>query len=265
MSRAERRQIDVEKLLHWAYQDELPKLQLSSAEGIWDRLAEAGWMGSIERPEKTSQRYASFGLPDRDAERVLKAVTALPDIAIDWAESAGEIMGHFAALLGGRDYGLVGAMRTAALVTMHARMGTRPDWREDEPIPRPVMSERGPTRPAIVGECIARCRYMTGSYCPLRWEPSPVLIAQARADYTAWYAGLTLLAKNLDLDRWEPVGPEAPALPWRSGKTELIKPVVFGVGVPGKMLPLHYPRPVAGPTGAIRPGKAASKVRMMTR
>jgi len=37
-----------------------------------------------------------------------------------------------------RDVLLVGGLRTGALVTMHAVKGSRPDWREEGPLPYPV-------------------------------------------------------------------------------------------------------------------------------
>jgi hypothetical protein len=48
--------------------------------------------------------------------------------------------------------------------------------------------------------CEGRNRYSWGSYCPLRWEPSPIDIALARAEYAAWHRGLATLADTLQLD-----------------------------------------------------------------
>ncbi|RAI33723.1 hypothetical protein [Rhodoplanes serenus] len=257
---AEKQRIDVEKLLHWAYRDELSKRHTSSAEGIWDRIEQAGRLLVLDNGDGGgAQRYACFGLPDPDAERIEAAVSALPNVAVDWHESAIDILGHIAPLMRGRDYVLVGSLRTAALVTMHATMGTRPDWREADPRPCHVPTERGRPGPTIVGECLGRNLYRSGSYCPLRWEPSPVTIAQARADYAAWHAGLCTLVHMLDLGRWAPVAPAAPAMPWRDG--DQAAPVHRVGPAAGAVLPLHWPRPVAGPTGATRPGRAAGKGR----
>lgn len=79
--------IDVESLLHWAYRDELSKRQLSSAEGIWDRIMEDGQRGGIDPGHGAAQRYSHFGLPDPDAERIERAVGALEDLIIDWDRS----------------------------------------------------------------------------------------------------------------------------------------------------------------------------------
>ena len=42
-----------------------------------------------------------------------------------------------------RDVLLVGGLRTGALVTMHAVKGSRPDWREEGPLPYPVPAATG--------------------------------------------------------------------------------------------------------------------------
>ena len=88
---------------------------------------------------------------------------------------------------------MVRSLRTSALVTMHAMMGTRPDWKSEHPHPLPVAATKGPG-PKIFGECRRKNWYSDGSYCPLRWWPSPISIAEARADYIAWWRGLVQLA-----------------------------------------------------------------------
>src|SRR5262249_45759542 len=116
-----------------------------------------------------------------------------------------------------RDIILVRSLRSSALVTMHASMGTRPDW-IDEPLkcyPTPATHGGGAR---IIGECIGRHRYIEGSYCPLRWEPSPLSIAEARADYIAWWRGLDELVWRLanKLTRFLATPPRAPRLPWHT-------------------------------------------------
>jgi hypothetical protein len=68
---------------------------------------------------------------------------------------------------------MVGALRTAALVTMHAARGGRPDWFEDPPRPEMVQAPNGPNA-MVVGEYRGRNLYTAGSYCPLKWSPSPL-------------------------------------------------------------------------------------------
>lgn len=111
-----------------------------------------------------------------------------------------------------RDIIMVGGLKTAALVTMHAIKGTRPDWVEDAPEPTMVISNNG--QPMVVGKAEGRNRYPLGAYCPLRYEPSPVSIIQSRADYAAWHHGLVTLAERLHLTKWTPLPPKASPTPW---------------------------------------------------
>ncbi len=112
-----------------------------------------------------------------------------------------------------RDVLMVGALRTAALVTMHAVRGTRPDWVEDSPEPEMVPAERGPNA-KIVGECKGKNLYSSGAYCPLKWSPSPLSIVSSRAEYVAWHNGLVELSNRLLLAKFSPLPPRAAATPW---------------------------------------------------
>jgi hypothetical protein len=51
------------------------------------------------------------------------------------------------------------------------------------------------------------------------WSPTPLEIAQARAEWSVWHAGLVTLRAALAgrLERCEPTGPAVPAEPWRDG------------------------------------------------
>ena len=112
-----------------------------------------------------------------------------------------------------RDVLMVGSLRTAALVTMHAIRGTRPDWREDPPRPIPTPARKGPNA-MVMGECKGRNLYSLGAQCPLIWEPSPMTIVSSRAEYVAWHQGLVDLAAALELAKFAPLPPKAPPTPW---------------------------------------------------
>lgn len=275
-----KRHVDIEKLLHWAFQEELPKRSTSSAEGIWDRLAQYGSLGGInpDPGHGAAQRYAHFGLPHPDAEKVELAASALDDRQVDWANESGAILGAWAAiadtrplsarprrstvigyndrhgdrlgwrkepLAAPRDVIMVRSLRTAALVVMHAKMGTRPDWEEDEPRPGRTKAAKGP-HPAIVGECHGRNVYSLGAYCPVTWDPSPISIAQSRADYLAWWRGLKHLAETLVLDEHEPTIPKAPEMPWDAPNAP--QPTLHrGHPIKTRPLPLKPQRERAGP------------------
>lgn len=130
-----------------------------------------------------------------------------------------------------RDVLLVGSLRTAALVTMHAIRGSRPDWREDPPVPIPTPARKGPNA-MILGECRGRNLYSLGAHCPLIWEPSPLSIVSSRAEYVAWHHGITELAGMLDLAKFTALTPKAPPTPWndppvlRPGEPIEIRPEV---------------------------------------
>lgn len=112
-----------------------------------------------------------------------------------------------------RDVLMVGGLRTAALVTMHAVKGTRPDWFEEPPTPHATPALKG-TNAMIIGECRGRNLYTAGSCCPLRWLPSPLSIISSRAEYVAWHHGLTTLARTVRTEKFEAVPPKAPQTPW---------------------------------------------------
>lgn len=286
-----KRKVECEALLQWAYRDELPKRHTSSAEGIWDRLSQLGSLGGIDPGHGAAQRYPHFGLPHPDAEAIERAVGALPYLIIDWPESTDAILGDLAPLVSinqlqppqegtvtqsgwtdlrtgkwrtaqnqPRSVLFVGKLNTAALVTMHAAMGTRPDWGDEHPRPMYVQADRSrPGTPALVGECRGRNVYTTGSHCPVRWEPSPISIAQLRADYWCWYRGLEMLAESLDLAAHIVLPPTAPPQPWLDPGAEPGR--IFAVGEStGKPLPLKPQRKLASGTKRPRIGSAVRKI-----
>lgn len=237
-------EIDVEKLLHWAYRDELSKRQTSAAEGIWDRLRHTAQLGGIEPGHGGAQRYAHFGLPDADAEAIERAVSRLEPVVIDWAASMDTIAAGLSGLVSindlkpdrhkskvtvstwgakngqriraenrPRDVLMLNTLPTAALVTQHAVRASRPDWFNQEPRPHMVPALKGPNA-RIEGECRGRNLYSAGSYCPLEWEPSPVSVIMARVDYAVWWSGLNTLADTLVLEKFTALHPTAPPTPW---------------------------------------------------
>jgi hypothetical protein len=282
-----RRTVEIEALLRWTYCEELPKREISSSENIWDQIGEYGARGGVDVGHGAAQRYPHHGVPHPDALTVEQAVSALPDGTIDWQLDGRAIMGDLIALAdprppavpksgrttrvgwwrsGSRRNGsahpgatswiteavpaprqilLVRSLRTAALVVTHAKLGTRPDWHAEVPRAVPVVGERG--RPKLVGEAHGKNRYSAGAYCPLRYEPSATSIAEERADYVAWWRGLSRLAKELELDEMRVEGPEAVEMPWGepeppSGAVLTSWPVTREAL---RVLPLKAQRPVA--------------------
>lgn len=122
----------------------------------------------------------------------------------------------------------IGALRTAALVTMHAVRGSRPDWIEESPRALAVPALKG-TNAMIHGTCHGRNIYSPGSCCPLEWSPAPMSILWSRAEYVAWHHGLTVLAGSLQLEKFKATPPKALRTPWLyqgAGPIAGLKPVM---------------------------------------
>ncbi len=282
----QRRQIDVETLLRWAYRDELPKKFTSSAEGIWAQIEQHGHFG-VDTYRGSPQRYFNFGLPHPDAIVIEKAVARLEDSPLDWEADAEDILGDLFNLWKppipsakpARRVSEIGwgkgpfrvhervepsrlvcevILRPAALVTMHARMGTRPDWFDGWPKPEQVPADRGPNA-KIIGECWGKNAYSAGSNCPLAWDPSITSIAEDRADYLAWWRGLAHLADTLELSGHIVLPPTAPEMPWRN--RDHPPNIIAMPRPPMSRLPLGPQRPTMGPP--LRIAKAG-KVRNVT-
>lgn len=266
---------EIESLLTWAYLHELPKRHISSAEANWNRISQYGYLGGVNTDHGAAQRYPHHGVPHKDAEIIEKAVDAL-GIA-DWQHDFEHIAGELAALVSvnelfpkiakpatiagkaevapapdgrgvrsivlekPRDVLLVRTINVSALVTRHAFMGTRPDWPKGIPQPYQIPGRRGPL---ISGECRGKNLYTAGSYCFLRWAPSPVEIVLGRADYHVWHQALARLAASLNLSEHRALPPDASPAPWLEG--EKVHRVFSYAVANQKPLPLKPQRPRAG-------------------
>jgi hypothetical protein len=239
-------------------------------------MSQYGSLGGVNPDESNfagggAQRYAQFGLPHPDAEEIERAVNALGKISIE--QDFDIIVGELRALVSvndlrprprgrvrgrtaeagyydkdatppqvrPRDVLFVSTINVTALVITHAVMGTRPKWKSGMPRPYQIPGRRGPM---IVGECRSKNLYTAGSYCPLRWSPSPAEIVLGRADYHLWHRALGSLTQTLNLTEHEALPPAAPAAPWLA---EQKKRAVWShvVGKP-KPLPLRPQRKKAG-------------------
>jgi hypothetical protein len=242
-------QIEIERLLLWAFRDELSKRHVSAAEGVWEKIRDYGQRGGVDADpgHGAAQRYAHFGLPHPDAERIERTIGQIQDVVVDWAASLDVLAGPMAGLVSINDFSrrphgepakrtvagwtdpktgkwqkkvnqprdvlLLGTFRAKALVTMHASGGTRPDWSDREPMPHRVQAAKGKNA-KIVGECEGRNRYSLGAYCPIEWLPSPVSIIMGRAEYAVWWDAMNWLVANLDLADYVALPPRAPPTPW---------------------------------------------------
>ena len=178
--------IDVERLLHWAYRDELVKGGdiVSSSFGIVIRLGQLGTVVDNDQFEHVGKLPPIFGEPHPDAKLIEREVNRLPYPA-------------------------------KPLVILHASAGTRPNWYAQ---PIRVLPMRDGSRVRIIGECKGRDRYSLGSYCPLRFEPPLATVAHARAEYGLWFGALVHLAVVLGRRLAEHVAtyPAASPQPWQT-------------------------------------------------
>ena len=268
----------IDSLLEWAYSEELPKAPPSSSQRNWRSIVEYGSRGGIDVGQSSAARYTHYEEPHPDARIIEAAVNALPDMAINWKRDFDLIAHELAPLVSineligkptsaplvstakagfyddpanvpappKRDIILVNTIKTEVLIYTHAVQGTRPgNWRANDMQAIPTPAERGPLA-KIIGICKGKNSYTSGSYCPLRWMPSPVKIVLARANYITWHRALVTLAETLQLAEHIPAMPNAPATPWidEGPKHWLIGPIKRAKRNP---LPLKPPRKRAGP------------------
>lgn len=186
------RSVEIERLLQWAFCDELPK-----REAFGPRGAPSAWQ-SVENYAKLGCRVQSgssvshSAIPHRDALIIADAVAALPGgVVVDLSKEE--------ALLGGLS-SLAAAivapqirLSAADLVEDHARSGVSPDWCRHQPRPMCVIGPNG--KQTVFGKRYGKDRYSEGAHCPLRWgDPTIESIARARAIYTIWWQSLDRLS-----------------------------------------------------------------------
>ena len=196
-----KRQIDIERLLQWAYL-ELDKSG-STVWSPWDFISRLGKLGTrIDDQFGAPFRLpAWFGDTHPDARIVGRAVQRLEHPA-------------------------------CALVEMHGRANSRPKAHKWPPSVKPVMDG---SRYLIVAKSHGRSskgkwRYNPdGAYCMLRYEPTVEQIEASRTEYRAWRYGLVCVARRLlgQLRDYEPIGPAAPLEPWNE---PVNKAKIFYVG-----------------------------------
>lgn len=228
-----RQRVDIERLLQWAYRDELPKKDLSSSD--WERLDGYIERGGVEidvdpwEAHLRSQRYAFVGQPHDDALRLDYMVRKLDDVIVAWPSSRELLIGPLRCYETPDDVLLMKRMKAEArgLVIAHARMGTRPIWHMHHKLD-PVRLKNG--RPLVrfvdrngkLADCYAGQRdYLRGGQCPVRLDPTIAEIASARFEYFVWRSALVDLQRMANvswkLDDYEALPPAAAQAPWITG------------------------------------------------
>lgn len=221
-----KRLLDVEKLLHWAFRDELPKdVKRESYGGGMSpmfALADLGTRVDVWAEEPGFPR--ALGEPHPDALLVEQAVLALEDAAIDWPATRRTLVGSLGGLLSDNEPGLTHlTIGVVGLVALHARMGTRPRW-DMWPEPEPVIGRNG--KPVVQyidkdGRLVEGRRnghYGEEARCPLLWFPAPREAAFVRIEYSIWWQAIDTLADYLAdrLSDHAALAPAAHPSPWCS-------------------------------------------------
>lgn len=220
-----KKKLDIERLLHWAYRDELPKQSAVGSSSSWADIARYGALGAVidDQIGPAMRLPEILGEPHPDAIEIARHVRALVDVDVEWSSSREGLMGDLLALA--PENAVIRPLRTEALIVMHAKMGTRPDWFSGPPTCSRITGRNGkPIVQLLSGERIEQGRtkgrhYGPGARCPLKWEPTPESIALDRAEYAAWHRGLCVLAAALRdaLIEHVPHAPAAPEQPWNTG------------------------------------------------
>lgn len=246
-----KQKIDIERLLSWAYREELPKKELAvTADSTsWDSVDRYLGRGGVEIDRDPwelhlqSQRYAGIGKPHADARDLACLVDGLDDVTIQWPAAKNILLGPLAPYLTPDSEFLIRKLRaqSSGLVRAHARMGTRPMWDIYWKL-GPVVLKNQHTlvqyvdRHGKVVDCTSGQRdYIRGGRCPLKLtlharpgERDPLAnkvplaeIVSARFEYFVWHSALREIVRQVKgswkLEDHEPTGPLAAQAPWLTG------------------------------------------------
>lgn len=194
---------EVEAACVWAYRMELPKY--SEGDGKSAAMFRLSDIGTSVDDDRDPGFPALLGQPHPDALLIDAAVKRLPEIGLDWAQSRARLMPDLLEWVAPTDR-MLGAMsfQPAALVMMHARMGTRPRWNLGPTKVVRVLGKNGKPLLQFIdhegnlveGRTTAR-HYGSGARCVCRLDPPAREIACARAEYFVWRSALSDVANTL--------------------------------------------------------------------
>lgn len=256
-----KKKIDIEQLLRWTLCDEMPKGRPVSM-SAWDMLVSYSRLGARIQTSGSGDGLGIVpGAPHPDAEGVAAALARLPGQVVLPEEDYRILLGVYVALDAGVPAVAARTHRFNLQATLvRGAILAPPEWDVGLPRPQSVVHANGQAVVYIERDgalVVARRHPKLGGYhhliaprCLLDWsEPSPLLLAAARAEYAVWHRGLVLLAEALQgaLDAHTVTGPAAPARPWATGGRQSSR--VLRVGQREKLarLPLKPPRDPAQP------------------
>jgi hypothetical protein len=205
--------VEIERLLQWAFREELPKRY-----GFGPRGPQSAWQIAERHARlgcliQASHSATCSAIPHRDALLIADEVAGLRGcVAVDLRLE--HFLGDFAPLADQITTPQI-SLNEADLVESHARAGVSPNWCRYLPKAAPVIGPNGKQK--ICGKRYGKDRYSEGAHCPLRWgNPTIESIARARAEYTIWRGSLDRLAKTLNgkLKHYTAAPPAALQAPW---------------------------------------------------
>lgn len=236
-----KKQIEIERLLQWAFREELPK-GLPVTATPWEAISRFTALGV--RIDTSGYGPADNALgrvpgePHDDAAAIAFHVKRLPkNLSLGSEDDARYLLGVLFDL--DRD-AVMAVMRAsynmAAIVIHHAVMGSAPEWDLGSPTPSAVR-RASDGKPAVMGfdrdgefvtlKANAGRRGMIEPYnlwqsprSLLKWDdPSVGMIAEARAEFTIWHAGLVRLCDELNavMRDHAALAPSLPPAPWFTG------------------------------------------------
>lgn len=235
-----KRKVEIEKLLHWAVRDELPKGRAVSA-SPWDVITQFGTLGTVVQTGGYGDGFGFVsGEPHDDALIVAQAVRELAQVAhFADIEEVLPLFGEIAGIAGEAPRLIVGSVfDPQRLVVSYATLGTRPKWQFEQPVPYQMFAPtlKGRPRPIVYGidDCgdrveirknEGRARKRDGEYTlkmgphsPINWhDPSPLHIGECRAEWVTWRRALDMLVEALagKLATIEVQPSALPLMPWR--------------------------------------------------
>lgn len=248
-----RRVLDIEDVLTWAYRDELPKRRDEGGGGepcsISPMFRGAALGTRIDSWSREPGMPAALGDPHPDSLLVEAAVgelVAFRDRPLGM--EPGWLSSDFTGLAVDEAGALVRAGRTIdLLVIVNAKLRRRPLY-DGRPTPGPtllannkpsVLAPELRSETAIGGRTVkhevlvatAAIRagiYRPGARSPVTWSPDPQSVTLERAEYAVWRAALVFLAERLEgqLASISVLSPSAPERPWL-GEQDAGKPVAI--------------------------------------
>lgn len=247
-----KKRIDIEKLLKWAFCEELPK----GGAGSSSMRAASAW-ASVESFMQLLTRIddneygvvPTLGLedgePHEDALAVHAAVSALDGLDLDFPEGWNPMpeiqeFPECRQVLEAARFGIVNRRRSAAdVVKRHAILGGCPDWEGEVPKREVVRNAHGEPNwfmMRVVQSLDEEGRPVefrnetedgwnrntkapkAGAYQKFDLKPDPTDIIISRGEYQIWRASLGLLVEDLreTLTLWDLAESLRPACPWEA-------------------------------------------------